>query len=124
MDNQLAQPKVLAQRLIWVAVALALLVIGIALGIHFSRVSDPYVLKVLSLTGDRDRGHAIFQINCAGCHGLQADGNVGPSLHHVPKRKSKVRLIEQVISGKTPPMPKFQPSTQEMADLLSYLEQL
>jgi hypothetical protein len=45
-------------------------------------------------------------------------------LHDVPKRKSKVSLIEQVTSGKTPPMPKFQPSSQEMADLLSYLEKL
>lgn len=124
MDNQLAQPKVLAQRSIWIAVALALLVIAVILGIYFHRVSDPYVLEVLSLTGNQNRGRAIFQINCAGCHGLQADGNVGPSLHEVPKRKSRVSLIEQVISGKTPPMPKFQPSTQEMADLLSYLEQL
>ncbi|RDH51814.1 cytochrome C, partial [Mastigocladus laminosus WC112] len=32
--------------------------------------------------------------------------------------------IHQVISGDTPPMPKFQPSAKEMADLLSYLETL
>lgn len=118
------QPKVLAQRWIWLAATLALLIAGLFLGLYFSRVSDPYVQEVLSLTGNLDKGHAIFQINCAACHGLQADGNVGPSLRNVPKRKSKVRLIDQVISGKTPPMPKFQPSTQEMADLLSYLEQL
>ncbi|MCA1991498.1 MAG: cytochrome c, partial [Coleofasciculus sp. S288] len=55
---------------------------------------------------------------------LQADGRVGPSLQHVSKRKSKTSLIYQVISGQTPPMPKFQPSPQEMADLLSYLEKL
>lgn len=124
MNNQLAQPKVLTQRFIWVAVASALLIVAILLAIYFNRVSDPYVLSVLSLSGDRNRGCAIFQINCAGCHGLQADGNVGPSLHDVSKRKSKVSLIYQVISGKTPPMPKFQPRTQEMADLLNYLEQL
>jgi mono/diheme cytochrome c family protein len=124
VDNQLVQPKVLAQRWIWLAATLALLIAGLFLGFYFSRVSDPYVQEVLSLTGNLDKGHAIFQINCAACHGLQADGNVGPSLRNVPKRKSKVRLIDQVISGKTPPMPKFQPSTQEMADLLSYLEQL
>ncbi|NER30629.1 MAG: cytochrome c, partial [Symploca sp. SIO1C4] len=39
-------------------------------------------------------------------------------------RKSKISLIHQVTDGKTPPMPKFQPSPQEMADLLSYLEEL
>lgn len=124
MDNHLAQPKVTAQRYIWIAVALALLAVAIILGIYFGRVSDPYILNVLSMNGDRERGYAIFQINCAGCHGAQADGNVGPSLHDVAKHKSKISLIEQVISGKTPPMPKFQPGTQEMADLLSYLEKI
>jgi mono/diheme cytochrome c family protein len=94
------------------------------LGFHLLQVSDPYVRNVLSLTGDPVRGHDIFEINCAGCHGLQADGRVGPSLQHVSKRKSKISLIHQVTSGQTPPMPKFQPSSQEMADLLSYLEKL
>ncbi|MCY7276760.1 MAG: cytochrome c, partial [Phormidesmis sp. CAN_BIN44] len=37
---------------------------------------------------------------------------------------SRTRLIDQVISGKTPPMPQFQPSPQEMADVLSYLKSL
>jgi mono/diheme cytochrome c family protein len=83
---------------------------------------DPYVKTVLSLKGNAVQGHAIFQINCAGCHGLEADGRVGPSLQGVSKHKSRYGLIHQVISGDTPPMPKFQPSTQEMADLLSFLE--
>ncbi|MCY7406042.1 MAG: cytochrome c, partial [Alkalinema sp. CAN_BIN05] len=42
----------------------------------------------------------------------------------VSHRKSQAALIEQVISGKTPPMPQFQPNPQEMADLLSYLQSL
>ncbi|WP_236721403.1 cytochrome c [Trichormus sp. NMC-1] len=58
--------------------------------------------------GNPVQGKAIFQINCAGCHGLEADGLVGPSLQAVPKRKSRYGLIHQVISGETPPMPKFQ----------------
>jgi hypothetical protein len=33
-------------------------------------------------------------------------------------------LIQQITSGQTPPMPKFQASPQEMADLLSYLKTL
>ncbi len=85
---------------------------------------DPYVQDVLSRSGDVTQGHAIFQVNCAGCHGLAADGRVGPSLKNVSDRKSQVRLIEQVTSGKTPPMPRFQPQAQEMADLLSYLQSL
>lgn len=96
----------------------------VLLGYHQLQASDPYVKSVLSLPGDAVRGHAIFQINCAGCHGIEADGRVGPSLSGISKRKSRIKLIDQVTSGKTPPMPQFQPSSQEMADLLSYLEKL
>jgi mono/diheme cytochrome c family protein len=86
--------------------------------------SDPYIQDVLSRSGNLTQGHAIFQINCAGCHGWEGKGDIGPNLTHISQRKSQIGLIEQVISGKTPPMPKFQPNTQEMADLLSYLETL
>ncbi len=110
---------------------LALLALSIILAVPLSiigtqiiQASDPYVKSVLSRKGDPSLGHAIFQINCAGCHGLEAGGLVGPSLQAVSKHKSKYGIIYQVISGKTPPMPKFKPSSQEMADLLSYLESL
>jgi mono/diheme cytochrome c family protein len=86
--------------------------------------SNPYTNSVLTKTGDPVLGHAIFQINCSGCHGLDAGGRVGPSLWEISKRKSPHSLIEQVISGNTPPMPQFQPNPQEMADLLSYLASL
>ena len=85
---------------------------------------DPYIDQVLSYKGNIERGEAIFQVNCASCHGINGDGNVGPSLLSVSKHKSEIQIIEQVVSGKTPPMPKFQPSEQDMADLLSYLKQL
>ncbi|BAZ38562.1 cytochrome c class I [Calothrix sp. NIES-4101] len=103
------------------------ILLAIVLSIFVVRVvqaSDPYVKTVLALKGDPVQGHAIFQINCAGCHGLEASGRVGPSLQGVSKHKSRYGLIHQVISGETPPMPKFQASTKEMADLLSYLETL
>nr|WP_263858189.1 cytochrome c [Waterburya agarophytonicola] len=94
------------------------------MGIYWRKTSDPYSSAVLSLSGDVQKGLAIFQINCAGCHSLQANRNVGPRLENISKRKSSRDLITQVTSGRTPPMPKFQPSQQEMADLLSYLSQL
>ncbi|WP_264326029.1 c-type cytochrome [Romeriopsis navalis] len=83
-----------------------------------------YVREVLQLPGNAVQGEAIFQMNCAVCHGSQGNGNVGPSLRDVAAHKSRQGLIEQVISGKTPPMPQFQPDEQIMADLLSYLENL
>ncbi|PZO22266.1 MAG: cytochrome C [Leptolyngbya foveolarum] len=92
--------------------------------LHSMQTSDPYVQKVLQLSGDSARGKDIFALNCATCHGLEAAGEVGPSLNGVSERKSKVALIEQVISGQTPPMPQFQPNEKDMADLLSFLETL
>ncbi len=112
------------RRLAAVAVAVALLVGTIFLSLYLIEFSDPYIQDVLSRQGDSDVGQAIYEINCAGCHGRQANGNVGPSLHKVSHHKSEAALIRQVIGGKTPPMPKFQPRPQEMADLLSYLETL
>jgi mono/diheme cytochrome c family protein len=93
-------------------------------GWHTLQESNPYITNVLTKTGDPTLGHAIFQINCSGCHGLDAHGRIGPSLYDISKRKSPHSLIEQVIGGNTPPMPQFQPSPQEMADLLSYLATL
>ncbi|NJL86880.1 MAG: cytochrome c [Leptolyngbyaceae cyanobacterium SM1_1_3] len=106
------------------AVGLVLALGLIAWGVQYFRVSDPYILQVLALPGDRDRGALIFQMNCAVCHGFEAAGEVGPDLHGVSERKSKVNLIRQVTSGQTPPMPQFQPKAKDMADLLEYLESL
>lgn len=124
MDKQLLKPEVLIQQLALIGMAVLLAIFLTIFSVHMVRVSDPYVKSVLSLTGDPVQGHAIFQMNCAGCHGLQADGRVGPSLQGVSKRKSRFGLIHQVTSGDTPPMPQFKPTFKEMADLLSYLEAL
>ncbi len=98
-------------------------VVGL-MGLYPLNRPSPYVQNVLALPGAPTQGAAIFSMNCAVCHGLMADGRVGPSLKSVSTRKSPAALIEQVTSGKTPPMPQFQPEPQVMADLLSYLESL
>ncbi len=125
MTNQITQPSpAIAKRLAMIVCCAILLIAAGGVGTYLYQVSDPYVQEVLATPSDPERGEAIFQINCAGCHGAKADGNVGPSLHQISDRKSKLRLIQQVTSGDTPPMPKFQPNPQDMADLLGYLETL
>jgi mono/diheme cytochrome c family protein len=123
LQNQLLGSKTPPMQQIAVITAVVLLVAALLLGSLF-RSGSPYSQSVLALRGDPTLGHAIFQMNCSGCHGLSAQGKVGPNLHNVAKHKSRQALIEQVTSGKTPPMPQFHPSPQEMADLLSYLETL
>ncbi|MDJ0727468.1 MAG: cytochrome c [Prochloraceae cyanobacterium] len=125
VEERLTQPKFAVQNIVAIAVIIAITLCIAFFGVYLSRVSDPYVQQVLAHSGDPSKGKAIFQINCAGCHqGVFTQGSVGPNLQNVAGHKSKVGLIYQVTSGKTPPMPKFQPNPQEMADLLSYLERL
>lgn len=124
MNSQLVKPKFALYRFSIVIIGALFLISTFLIGFYLAKMSDPYIKEVLSLKGNASRGYEIFQINCAACHGQFADGIVGPSLQEVSHRKSRISLIEQVISGKTPPMPKFQPDTQAMADLLVYLENL
>jgi mono/diheme cytochrome c family protein len=104
--------------------AVVLLVVVALVASRLLHPMDDYTRAVLSLTGDEVRGRSIFVMNCVDCHGQWADGKVGPSLRNVSERLSPRRIVEQVVSGKTPPMPQFQPEPQEMADLLRYLNQL
>ncbi len=126
LDNQLADTKkeALLQWMSLVGLAVFLAILFIILGVNQFQVSDPYIKNVLSLQGDPVKGHAIFRMNCAGCHEWPTDSQVGPSLEGISQHKSDVAIINQVVSGQTPPMPQFQPNEQEMADLLSYLKEI
>ena len=85
---------------------------------------DPYTKATLALEGAEQHGGQMFRINCAGCHGIAGQGLVGPSLKAVSNRRSDMQIIHQVVSGETPPMPRFEIEPQNMADLLGYLKTL
>jgi mono/diheme cytochrome c family protein len=123
LEEQVYKSGFNLRALIIMALVLGLLLLGF--GLHqLQQLSDPYVQQVLALHGDVQQGQAIFQMNCSGCHGIDAHGEVGPSLWKVSDHRSQISIIRQVTSGKTPPMPKFQASPEEMANLLSYLDTL
>ena len=124
MDNQAIQKSFGTKKLIGIFIATALTFLLCTLGLFWKLNPEPYVKEVLTIEGSISHGSDIFQINCSGCHASTIGGSVGPNLSNIGKRKSKQDIIKQVIRGKTPPMPKFQPSTSEMSDLLSYLENL
>ena len=86
--------------------------------------NDPYIEKSLSLTGSVDNGSRLFRMNCVGCHGISAQGLLGPDLHGVTAELDNKQIINQVTRGLTPPMPSFEMDSQSMADLLSYLHSL
>ena len=107
----------------------ALVVIGIAL-IAFVLWSlgifqeDPYIKETLGLQGSPEKGERLFRVICVGCHGISAKGLLGPDLQEVSKSLSQKKIINQVMQGRTPPMPSFQMEPEKMADLLAYLDSL
>lgn len=127
MNNQLSEKQLHYAEVKKMTISLLMVIVMIILTIMIwwlIQIKDPYVEEVLSFQGSIERGHSIFLVNCAGCHGINGNGNVGPSLIDISKHKSDWQIIHQVIKGKTPPMPKFQPLAEDMADLLTYLRQL
>jgi mono/diheme cytochrome c family protein len=122
--NTASTPQQPLLQYVWLVIVAVVLCCLVALAIYLRPQPDDYTKAVLSLSGSPTKGRSIFVMNCVDCHGQWAAGKVGPSLERVSDRLSKVRLIHQVVSGETPPMPQFQPEPQEMADLLSYLQQL
>ena len=85
---------------------------------------DPFINETLSLKGEALSGSKLFKINCVGCHGISAQGLVGPDLHEATQEMSDKKIINQVIRGLTPPMPSFEIEPQSMADLLAYMHSL
>ncbi len=85
---------------------------------------DPFITETLSLHGEGLTGSKLFKINCAGCHGISAEGFVGPDLQGATQELSDKKIINQVIRGQTPPMPSFEIEPQSMADLLAYMHSL
>jgi mono/diheme cytochrome c family protein len=124
LHEQTEDLSAMLKRTALVLLAVVMAVVLVIAGVRHMQASEPYIKDVLAQEGNADRGEAIFKMNCAVCHGLEATGEVGPTLRGVSDHKTKVSLIKQVISGKTPPMPQFQPNSQDMADLLKYLEKL
>ena len=85
---------------------------------------DPFITETLSIQGEALSGSKLFKINCVGCHGITAQGFVGPDLHEATQEMSDKKIINQVIRGLTPPMPSFEIEPQSMADLLAYMHSL
>ena len=85
---------------------------------------DPYITKTLSIQGEALSGSKLFKINCVGCHGISAQGLVGPDLQEATQELNDRKIINQVIRGLTPPMPSFEIEPQSMADLLAYMHSL
>ena len=107
--------------LIAIAVITAMALAG---WLYSSTRLDPYSRAALALNGDVQHGGQLFRINCAGCHGIAGQGLLGPQLTAVTDHYNDQQLVHQIVSGETPPMPRFEMEPGAMADLLAYLQTL
>jgi mono/diheme cytochrome c family protein len=88
--------------------------------------AGPEVSSVLELKGDLETGRAVYQrAGCAGCHGAQGNGGVGPSLRdsRFVYQNTPVTIARQVRSGGGT-MPAFgtdRISDQELASLIVFI---
>jgi len=76
--------------------------------------------------GDAVHGKQIFAQNCASCHGVNAQGGMGPNLHGEKKRKDYQETITWV-KNPAPPMTKLYPSPlsdSDVADVAAYVQSL
>ncbi|WP_082506309.1 cytochrome c [Deinococcus sp. Leaf326] len=86
--------------------------------------------------GDAAAGQQVFAGNCAGCHGQNAQGGIGPSLVVAtdgPKAWTLAQFTTVLREGRTPErtlgavMPRFsaaQISDQQVADIQAYIKTL
>lgn len=76
---------------------------------------------------DSGHGKAIYQQNCASCHGANgAGGGVGPTLKNEKSRKNMAQAISWIKNPQSP-MPKLYPSPlseQDVSDVAAYVESL
>ena len=71
--------------------------------------------------GDATRGQAIFKETCGGCHGLNAEGGVGPKLAGAA---ITVATAKAQIDNGGGIMPAGLVSGQRESDVLAYLESI
>jgi mono/diheme cytochrome c family protein len=119
---------------------LALAVPGILLLTGISTLADASPsASGPALPGDPNHGQTVFAQNCASCHGVNLEGNIGPALNPIEKLPGVANpldpnfLIDIITNGrkhlagdpKQTDMPAWGAtlSTQDIKDLASYIIQ-
>lgn len=76
------------------------------------------------LSGRAQQGHSLFERNCAHCHGEDARGNEGPTLHKLAM--SDARIAKRIKDGIKGEMPKFgsKLTDVDVASLIAFLRTL
>ena len=123
-SSSAAESNSKTQLFIKIFIFISLIIVLILLFMIITKENSLFIDKTNDLKGSVENGKNLFKMNCVGCHGITARGLVGPDLLSVTERLKDSQIINQVLEGRTPPMPSFEMEPQNMADLLSYLHTL
>ena len=123
-SSSAAESNSKTQLFIKIFIVISLIIVLILLFMIITKENSLFIDKTNDLKGSVENGKNLFKMNCVGCHGITARGLVGPDLLSVTERLKDSQIINQVLEGRTPPMPSFEMEPQNMADLLSYLHTL
>src|SRR5882762_6006028 len=89
-----------------------------------SRAQSSPPQAAAALTGEAQKGHNLFDHNCAHCHGDDARGDEGPNLYDLNKTDARItRIVREGIKGE---MPKFgaKLNDADIQALIAYLRTL
>ncbi len=105
----------------------ALLLAGLSACNHSSRAQLTAAAVQTDMPANAGRGRAIYQAQCAACHGRDgAGGQVGPALRNESSRRTAA-AVRAIILQPEPPMPKLFPvrlNASDVRDVSAYVETL
>ncbi len=116
--------------------AAAFVLLGVTFGLSpflqpaTAAASKEHSINIVSATAspilerEAERGHRLFDRNCAHCHGDDARGDEGPSLYDLKKTDARItRIVKEGIKGE---MPKFgaKLNDADIQALIAYLRTL
>jgi mono/diheme cytochrome c family protein len=79
---------------------------------------SPSAAPAASVAGDAIHGREVFVVNCSGCHGMDATGGIGPSLHGLGLT---VAAVEEIVASGRGVMPAGVVQGQDAADVAAYV---
>ncbi|MGI4788371.1 MAG: c-type cytochrome [Janthinobacterium lividum] len=67
-------------------------------------------------------GVSLYKVSCIGCHGAQAQGNIGPTLHHLGDPDTKI--ARNIKNGFPPQMPAYKDkyTDAQINSLVAYIQ--
>lgn len=80
----------------------------------------------VAAVGDIPHGKSLYEQHCANCHGVDAQGGMGPSLQNEDSRKNFAQTVAW-IKNPALPMPNLYPGTlsdKDVLDIAAYVQSL